>query len=196
MVSQKKSRKIPTRKLLPLLFASRAIDTAKEQLRATPAPDTPGTSNGPQDPAVRVCAWGECGKQLTDDDAAKNRCGRCKQAFYCGTSARAARAMKLFQQWSRHPVGPAARERHAMACARARACGAAGGYALAATLPVTTVIDCCWSNAILVHQGAPARKDTGAAAGTRHQPFNSNRMGVGSVSPAHLRTRPTWAFST
>ena len=34
--------------------------------------------------APKVCAWSGCGGVLSADLAGQSRCGRCKQAFYCG----------------------------------------------------------------------------------------------------------------
>ena len=49
-----------------------AAETAK------PAQETPPP------PQPKTCAWVACGKPLVGDARDKNRCTRCKQAWYCG----------------------------------------------------------------------------------------------------------------
>ena len=33
--------------------------------------------------AAKTCSWPACGNDLSGEAAAKNRCGRCKRAYYC-----------------------------------------------------------------------------------------------------------------
>ena len=54
-----------------------------------PAEATAATATAAQAPVAlssnsKVCAWVECGKQLSADPALQKKCGQCKKEFYCG----------------------------------------------------------------------------------------------------------------
>ena len=51
-------------------------------LVATSEPQTPASDASAN--RTCVCAWSGCGRALSSDAAEEFKCGRCKQAFYCG----------------------------------------------------------------------------------------------------------------